>query len=107
MIHSAKEMPPEHDCLHRQPCKKVQLLAAEHQLRLLAGTRILSEFLLCDVGLRPWQTRRVGHLNTRKVSSGRGSWEVHQREQTVNPLGPEVVQTKLSKVFFHGIGSLL
>lgn len=78
-----------------------------HQLRLLASTRILSEFLLCDVGLRPWQTHGVGHLNTRRVSSGRGSWEVHQREQTVNPLEPEVVQTKLSKVFFHGIGSLL
>ena len=60
-----------------------------------------------DVALRPWQTHGVGHLNTRRVSSGRGSWEVHQREQTVNPLGPEVVQTKLSKVFFHGIGSLL
>ena len=97
MVHSGKEMPPEHDCLHRQPCRK----------GLLASTRILSEFLLCDVGLRPWQTHGMGHLNTHRVSSGRGSWEVHQREQTVNPLGPEVVQTKLSKVFFHGIGSLL
>ena len=40
-----------------------------HQLSLLAGIGAFLEFLLCDLGLGPWQTCRVSHLNTLGVSS--------------------------------------